>query len=221
MTGPAVLFEACVESVVDAVSAERGGAARVELCVDLAVDGLTPSAEMIRDSCRALTIPVMVLVRPRAGDSHYSAEEIDGMIGDIERIKSHGAAGVVIGVLDADLEVDRAAMARLIKAARPMSVTFHRAFDAVRDRSVALETLVTLGVDRVLTSGGAVSAEAGIDALRELVGQASGRIGVLAGGGIRPANVARIVEGTGVREVHAHTPAPDLVAALSRLSRRS
>ncbi|MGH7735128.1 MAG: copper homeostasis protein CutC, partial [Gemmatimonadales bacterium] len=106
-------------------------------------------------------------------------------------------------------------------AARPMSVTFHRAFDVIRDRSTALEALISLGVDRVLTSGGAVTAEAGIRALQALVRQATDRIMILAGGGIRPANVVRIVETTEVHEVHAHTPAPELVAALSRRPRGS
>ncbi|HET7023662.1 MAG TPA: copper homeostasis protein CutC [Gemmatimonadales bacterium] len=221
MTEPAILFEACVESVAEAVAAERGGAGRVELCVDLAVDGLTPPAEMIAGACRALTIPVMVLVRPRAGGFHYSADEIDGMIGEVERIKAFGAAGVVVGALDADGAVDRDAMTRLVSAARPMSVTFHRAFDVVADRSSALDALIGLGVERVLTSGGATTAELGIGVLQDLVRQAAGRIGILAGGGIRPQNVARIVEAAGVHEVHAHTPAPALVAALPRRPRGS
>lgn len=216
MTGLPVLFEACVESVAEAIAAERGGAGRVELCVDLRVDGTTPPAEMVRDACRALTIPVMVLVRPRAGDFRYSAAEVIGMIADIEAARANGAAGVVVGVLDADGAIDRTAMARLIAAARPMSVTFHRAFDVVPDRAAALETLVSLGVDRVLTSGGAASAEEGIQELKRLVGQAAGRIGILAGGRIRAGNAAAIVRATGVNEIHAHTSPTQMSNAIAR-----
>lgn len=219
MSEPPVLFEACVESVAEAVAAERGGAGRVELCVDLAVDGTTPPAEMIRDARRALTIPVMVLVRPRAGDFHYSAAEVTGMIADIERARANGAAGLVIGALDADGAVDRAVMARFLAAARPMSVTFHRAFDVVPDRAAALETLISLGVDRVLTSGGAPSAEEGVRELRHLVEEAAGRIVILAGGRIRFGNAAAIVQATGVREIHAHTSAAELVRVLMHLPR--
>lgn len=215
---PAVLFEACVESVAEAVAAERGGAGRVELCVDLRVDGTTPPAELVREACRALTIPVMVLVRPRAGDFHYSAAEVIGMIADIERARTNGAAGVVIGALDADGAVDRPATARLIAAARPLSVTFHRAFDVAPDRAAALEALVSLGIDRVLTSGGAPSAEKGIPELKRLVEQASGRIGILAGGRIRAGNAATIVTATGVQEIHAHTAATAMMAALGQLT---
>lgn len=211
-----VLFEACVESVAEAVAAERGGAGRVELCIELAVDGTTPPAEMIRDTCRALTIPVMVLVRPRAGDFRYSAAEVIGMIADIERATANGAAGVVIGALDADGAIDRSAMARLIAAARPMSVTFHRAFDVAPDRAAALETLVSLGVDRVLTSGGAPSALEGVQELKRLVRQAAGRIGILAGGLIRAGNAAAIVKATGVTEIHAHTDVAAIMRALRR-----
>lgn len=216
MTERGVLFEACVESVPEAVAAERGGAGRIELCVDLAVDGTTPPAEMIAEACRALRIPVMVLIRPRGGDFRYSSSEIHAMLDSIERAKELGAAGVVVGALDAEGGVDRAAMARLVAAARPMSVTFHRAFDVVPDRAAALETLVTLGVNRVLTSGGAPSAEAGTPELKRLVERAAGRIGILAGGRVRPDNVAAIVKATGVHEVHAHADAAAILDALRR-----
>ncbi|HEU5358907.1 MAG TPA: copper homeostasis protein CutC [Gemmatimonadales bacterium] len=216
MSESTVLFEACVESVAEAVAAERGGAGRIELCVDLAIDGITPPMEMITEACRAVKVPVMVLVRPRGGEFRYSPIEVSAMIGSIERARSLGAAGVVIGALAADGGIDRAVTERLVKAARPMSVTFHRAFDVVPDRADALETLVTLGVDRVLTSGGAPTAEAGVLELKRLVDQAAGRIGILAGGRIRAGNVAAIVRATGVREVHAHTDAAELMKALRR-----
>ena len=115
MTERVVLFEACVESVAEAVAAERGGAGRIELCVDLAVDGTTPPAEMIAEACRAVKVPVMVLVRPRGGDFRYSLTEVSAMIGSIERARSLGAAGVVIGALAADGGIDRAVTERLVK----------------------------------------------------------------------------------------------------------
>ena len=209
-----VLFEACVESVAEAVAAEQGGAGRIELCVNLAIDGITPPTEMIAEACRAVKIPVMVLVRPRGGEFRYEPAEVSAMLDDVARARSLGAAGVVVGALAADRRVDRAAMERLVKAADPISVTFHRAFDVVPDRIEALEMLITLGVDRVLTSGGAPTAEAGVPELKRLVEQAAGRIGILAGGRIRAGNVAAIVQATGVREVHAHTDAAAMMKAL-------
>ena len=216
MSEPTVLFEACVESVAEAVAAEQGGAGRIELCVDLAVDGITPPTEMIAEACRAVKVPVMVLVRPRGGDFRYSPPELSAMLDDIARARSLGAAGVVVGALGADGRVDRAAMERLVAAAGPMSVTFHRAFDVVPDRIAALEALIPLGVDRVLTSGGAPTAEAGVPELKRLVDRAAGRIGILAAGRIRAANVPAIVRATGVREVHAHTDAAEMMKALRR-----
>ncbi|HEV2291228.1 MAG TPA: copper homeostasis protein CutC [Gemmatimonadales bacterium] len=213
---PFVLFEACVESMAEAVAAERGGAGRIELCVDLAIDGTTPPAAMIGEVCRAVKIPVMVLVRPRGGDFHYSPHEVSAMCEDIGRARSLGAAGVVIGALAADGGIDRAVTECLVKAARPMSITFHRAFDVVPDRIVALETLIALGVDRVLTSGGATTAEVGVPELTRLVERAAGRIGILAGGRVRAENVGAIVQATGVREVHAHTDAAAMLKALRR-----
>ena len=216
MSESTVLFEACAESIAEGVAAERGGAGRIELCVDLAIDGITPPTEMIAEACRTVKVPVMVLVRPRGGDFRYSPIEVSAMIGSIERARSLGAAGVVIGALAADGGIDRAVTERLVKAARPMSVTFHRAFDVVPDRIAALETLIALGVDRVLTSGGAPSAEAGMPELKRLMERAAGRIGILAGGRIRAGNVAAIVRATGVREVHAHTDAAEMMKALRR-----
>ena len=214
MSEPTVLFEACVESVAEAVAAERGGAARVELCIDLAVDGTTPPPEMVAEACRVVKIPVMVLVRPRGGDFRYSPSELSAMLDDIAQARSLGAAGVVVGALAVDGRIDREVVERLVKAAGPMSVTFHRAFDVVADRVEALETLVTLGVDRVLTSGGAPTAEAGVPELKRLVDRAAGRIGILAAGRIRAGNAAAIVRATGVREVHAHTDAAAMMKAL-------
>lgn len=195
-------IEACVDSVESALAAEAGGASRVELCGNLLEGGTTPSAAMIELCAERLKIPVFVIIRPRAGDFHYSDEEFKVMLRDIRHAAAFGAAGVVIGALSRDGTVDGEGTRKLMMAARPLPVTFHRAFDACRERGQALEALISLGVDRVLTSGGAATAESGVDVLRELVARASGRIGILAGGGVNESNVARIVDGSGVSEVH-------------------
>jgi len=146
------------------------------------------------------------MVRPRAGDFVPSPSEIDVMEAEIAGLKRTRVAGVVLGALTSDGRVDVAVTARLTAAARPMSVTFHRAFDEVLDQAAALEDLVRLGIDRVLTSGGAPDAFLGRAAIRRLVEQARGRIIVLAGGGIRPGNVEAILAETGVVEVHGSVP---------------
>lgn len=203
----------------------------MELCAGIATGGVTPSHGLIRSVCSRLRIPVHVLVRPRPGGFLYSPDERAVMRDDILAARELGAAGVVLGVLTPRGTVDAAAMGELIRVARPMNVTFHRAFDEVASRWVgggagrgigarigrgagrnaetvarrmhsALGTLVDLGVDRLLTTGGPLTAFAGRRQLRDLVTLADGRITVMAGGGITPAGVRRIIRETGVTEVH-------------------
>lgn len=197
-----VTIEACVDTLESALAAQEGGAHRVELCDDLVEGGTTSSAGTIGICCERLRIPVFVMIRPRGGDFHYSADDFEVMRRDIRLAASLGAAGVVVGALLPDGTVDVEGTRALAEEARPMSVTFHRAFDACRDLEASLESLIAIGVDRVLTSGGASSAAEGAERLRALVRQASGRIGILAGGGVKEHNVSRIVAATGVREVH-------------------
>jgi copper homeostasis protein len=197
-----VLVEACVDTVASALAAEAGGAGRIELCANLVEGGTTPSAGTIALARERLGIPLFVIVRPRGGDFLHDADEVETMRRDVESARRLGADGVVIGALTADGRVDAAATRLLVDAARPMRVTFHRAFDAARDLSEALETLIALGVDRVLTSGGAASALEGAAALGALVRQAGERIVILAGGGLTPATVGAVVAASGVREVH-------------------
>jgi copper homeostasis protein len=200
--GTPVLVEACVDSVESALAAARGGAHRIELCANLIEGGTTPSAGTLA-VCRAgLDIPIFVLVRPRGGDFLYSAAERAVMLEDIRRAKAAGAHGIVTGVLSADGEIDVDHTRELIAAARPLQVTFHRAFDVCRDATSALETLVALGVERVLTSGQAATAPEGAETIARHVRQAAGRIGVLPGGGVTPDNVAPLIRATGVTEVH-------------------
>ena len=194
-----ITVEICVGDLLSALEAGEGGADRVELCDRLEVGGTTPSAGTIAEACRRLTIPVHVLIRTRAGDFAPSEPEIAAMGRDVEVAKSLGAAGVVFGMLNNDGTIDRDATARLIDLARPMSVTFHKAFDQTPDLDDALETLIELGVDRVLTSGGQPTAEAGADALARLIARAGDRIGVIVAGRLTVENLPAIVARTNAR----------------------
>jgi copper homeostasis protein len=196
------LVEACVDSVESALAAEAGGAGRIELCDNLVEGGTTPSIGAITLARDALHVPIHVIVRPRGGDFLYSEREVETMRRDIAAIMGAGAAGVVIGALRADGTVDIETTARLIAEARPLSVTFHRAFDLARDPFEALDALMALGADRVLTSGLAPTAPEGASLIADLVRRAAGRIGVLPGGGIRAGNAAALVAATGVTEIH-------------------
>ncbi len=197
-----ILVEAAVESVDAALAAAEGGAHRIELCTDLAHGGTTPDVPLLR-ACRArLSIPVFVLIRPRAGDFAYTDAEHRTTLEQIRQAKDTGAHGIVTGALTTSREIAGEHTAALIAAARPLPVTFHRAFDVCANLSAALESLIRLGVERVLTSGGAPTAPEGAGRIARLVAQASGRIAILAGGGIDEQNVARLVRESGVREVH-------------------
>jgi copper homeostasis protein len=197
-----IMVEICVGDLESALAAEQGGADRVELCDNLSVGGTTPSAGTIAEACRRLTIPVHVLIRPRAGDFVPSPAERAAMRFDVDMARMLGAAGVVLGVLRTDATIDRDETAALVELARPMSVTFHKAFDQTPDPEQALETLIALGVDRVLTSGGRPTALDGMDMLKRFVEQARGRIAVLAGGRLAGENLEPIITATEVREVH-------------------
>jgi len=175
----------------------------VELCRRLDLGGLTPALADIVAARRALSIPLHVLIRPCKGAFGYSGAQFERMVAEIGAARAAGADGVVIGALTAASAIDRPAVQRLVATARPLSVTFHRAFDEIADQPTALTDLISLGVDRVLTAGGAPTALEGAVRLRELVDAAGGRIVVMAGGSIRPENVKELVWLSGVTEVHA------------------
>ncbi|MEO8295461.1 MAG: copper homeostasis protein CutC [Gemmatimonadota bacterium] len=202
MTARSILVEACVDSVESGMAAEAGGARRLELCASLVEGGTSPSAGMIAQ-CRArVAIPIYVMIRPRGGDFLYSELELEVMERDIHGAKLLGADGVVFGLLLQDGRVDIERTMRLIQAARPLDVTFHRAIDVCRDPIEALDALMTIGVDRVLTSGQAASALAGSRTIALMVEHARGRLIVLPGGGVNERNAARVVERTGTGEIH-------------------
>ena len=197
-----ILVEACVDSVESAIAAERGGAQRLELCDALVDGGTTPSAGTIAAVKAAVRIPVFVIIRPRGGGFVYSDAEADVMRRDAEVAATLGADGVVVGALHPDARVDIRRTRELIDASRGMPVTFHRAFDLVRDRLEAVDALASAGVTRVLTSGGARNALLGADDIGSIVEAAGSRLIVVAGGGIREENVAEVVRRSGVREIH-------------------
>ncbi|XP_037638376.1 copper homeostasis protein cutC homolog isoform X1 [Sebastes umbrosus] len=196
------LMEACVDSVESAINAERGGAGRLELCSSLLEGGLTPSQGLLQVVKQYVKIPVYVMIRPRGGDFLYSDREVEVMRKDIELMKRHGADGLVLGALTEDGRVDAELCMELLAAARPLPVTFHRAFDMVHDPVVALETLISLGFQRLLTSGCDNSALEGLPLIKRLVDQAKERIDIMPGGGITERNLQRILEGSGAQEFH-------------------
>lgn len=198
-----ITFEACVDSVESSLNAQQGGADRIELCADLLEGGITPSYAMLKLVMEKLSIPVNVLVRPRGGDFLYTNNEFEVMKKDIEFCKQIGVNGVVIGILNDDGTVDKIRTQELIEAARPMSVTFHRAFDMTRDPLEALDRLIELGVERLLTSGQEADVYKGIPTLKRMVEHAGNRIVIMPGGGVTETNIKEVVEKTGVKEIHA------------------
>lgn len=195
-------LEICIDSAHAAIAAEKGGAQRVELCDNLAEGGTTPSAGMIALTRQHINIGLHVLIRPRRGDFLYSDLEFEIMKHDIEVAKSLGADGVVIGILKADGTIDTDRTRQLMELARPLSVTFHRAFDLTPDPHQALDDLLQLGVPRLLTSGQQASAYKGAPLLRELVKQAGDQLIVMPGAGINEQNIKEIIAVTGAKEYH-------------------
>ena len=198
-----MILEIAANSVASALAAQEGGAGRVELCTALELGGLTPSHAQIALARERLRIPLYVLIRPRAGDFLYGELECETMLRDIETCASLGCDGVVLGVLDAEGRVDTARCRPLIAAAGKLGVTFHRAFDLSRDPAQALEDIVTLGCERILTSGMQGSAADGSALIRELVERAGDRIVVMPGAGITARNIATLATATGAHEFHA------------------
>lgn len=197
-----MLLEICATNIQSARIAEFAGAQRIELCTGLDLGGLTPSYGLIRAACHHLRIPVQVLIRPREGNFTYSAEEVEIMLDDIQFCKEIGVQGVVVGALTTDHTLDVALFQKMIQVAGKMEVCCHRAFDYTVDPAAALETLIQLGIRRVLSSGQAATAESGVLLLKEMVEQAAGRIDIMPGAGIGPNNIRFIADNTGAMEFH-------------------
>ncbi|HWU80129.1 MAG TPA: copper homeostasis protein CutC [Caulobacter sp.] len=207
MTADRILLEVCVDTPAGLAAAIAGGADRIELCAALALQGLTPAPGLMALAAEA-PIPIYPMIRPRNGDFCYAAGDLDAMRRDIDAVRAYGLAGVVIGANRPDGELDLAVLEKLVEHAKGLGMSLHRSFDLVPDQSAALEVAIDLGFERVLTSGGALTAQAGGERISALVEQAAGRIGILAGAGVKPGNVAELVKRTGVREVHGSFGGP-------------
>jgi len=203
MTNIPPLLEICAGSLTSAFNARAGGAHRIELCDNLNEGGTTPSAGIIKQAVQRLNIPVFVLIRPRGGDFLYSNEEFSAMKEDVVFCKEHGAKGVVLGILNTDGSVDMHRMRELVALARPMEVTFHRAFDMVENPFKALEDIISLGIERILTSGQAENAILGAGLIQQLNNRANNRIIIMPGSGINENNIEHLIAMTGAVEFHA------------------
>jgi len=208
--------ECCCTSVHEVMEAQKGGASRVELCGSLECGGVTPRWELVERVLASCAVPVNVLIRCRPGEFVYDEGEIESMVSDILEFKSMGVNAFVIGALDREGRVDMLAMKRLIGAARPLPVTFHRAFDVCADPLRSFDDIIALGCERLLTSGHESNAPKGSSLIAELVTRANGRICIMAGCGIRPANILELARITRAPEYHssAHGPSGSTEASV-------
>ncbi len=204
------LLEACCDSIASARTVQELGAGRVELC-GLGDGGTTPSLGLIARCRDELYVPLHVMIRPTVDNFIYSTEDFEVMCNDVVAARALGADGIVLGILHSDNMIDVQRMAEIIALARPLKVTFHRAFDRTPHAAAAMEALLQLGVDYVLTAGHAPTALDGAARLHGLQQQAGNKLTVLAGGGVRGHNVRDVVAKSGVREVHARATDPTVV----------
>jgi copper homeostasis protein len=195
-------LEICAFNLASALIAQQAGADRVELCAGPEEGGTTPSPGTITLAREHLKIPLYPIIRPRGGDFLYSDEEFRVILRDIEFCKRAGCNGVVFGILRADGSVDVPRCARLVEIAYPMGVTFHRAFDWASNPFQAMETIIGLGFERILTSGQRPTAEEGAELIDQLIREADERIIIMPGSGVRASNIVALAEKTGASEFH-------------------
>ncbi|WP_345952734.1 copper homeostasis protein CutC [Mucilaginibacter sp. PAMB04168] len=200
-----ISLEVCANSVQSAIAAQEGGAKRIELCDNLHEGGTTPSYGHIKITRQLLQIPIHVLLRPRAGDFLYTRHEFEIIKADLEFCGQNGCDAVVIGILNADGTVDKPRCAELVQMAKKagMRTTFHRAIDLCADVFAAMEDIIELGFDYILTSGGKTSAMEGASKIAQLIQRANGRIDIIPGGGVSEYNAADLVHFTGASEIHS------------------
>lgn len=196
------MLEICASNIQSAINAQNSGADRIELCTELPVGGITPSFGLIKHAVEQLSIPVYVLIRPRGGDFVYSDKEFQIMKSDIEIVKKLGAKGIVSGVLNIDKTIDYKRTKELIELSKPLDFTFHKAFDEVTEPIKELESLIDLGVNRILTSGQKETAEEGLDLLLKMKEIAGNRLTILPGGSVRPSNAELFLK-NGFKEIHS------------------
>jgi len=195
-------MEICIDSLESARNAIEGGASRLEVCSALSEDGLTPSAGLIKQIKTFATIPLYAMIRIRSGDFVYSHEELDAMLHDLKILKDHEVNGFVFGALTTDCEIDIVACERIVSAARPLPVTFHRAFDLTTDPLKSMEIIANLGFQRILTSGQKNTALEGLDLIKTLLQKAPKDLIIMPGAGITKDNIQKIIE-SGAKEFHA------------------
>ena len=195
-------LEICAINLESAIAAQNGGADRIELCDNIVEGGTTPSYGIIKLAIDKLSIPINVLIRPRAGDFLYTELEFQSMREDIIACRGLGVNGVVLGVLKVDGSVDVKRVEELVNLAKPMEVTFHRAFDMTYDIYEALEDVIATGASRILTSGGAKKAELGIEVIKGLVSKSEGRISIMPGSGVNMSNLSDFISLDGINELH-------------------
>jgi copper homeostasis protein len=210
-----MLKEVCVETLQEAVLAEKRGANRIELCSDLHLDGLTPSFELMKEACLVLKIPVMVMIRPRAGNFVYAEEEISRMKSEIDLAKEAGAAGVVFGLLTPGNKIDKKNTQILSEYAKPLPVTFHKAIDELENPVEGVSVLKEIcGIKRILTSGGKPTALEGLETIRKMIEVAGEQITILVAGKVTNHNVEEIQKLTGAKELHGRRIVGELTSPL-------
>lgn len=203
MNRPDMILEACVETLEDAILAEKSGANRIELCGDLSVGGITPSEDLTTQCHELLSIPIMAMVRPRGGNFVYSKSEIEEMKRSIDFFKKQGIAGVVFGMLDENNEVDIELTKEMAAFANPLLVTFHKAIDDTPDLVRAVKQISQItDIQRVLTSGGKATAMEGASILREMKKAVAGKITILAAGRVTKENLDAVHQAVGTSEYH-------------------
>lgn len=199
-----VSIEICLDSIQSIIAAEKGGASRVEFCSDLFEGGLTPTLGAFQVAKEKTSIPINVMIRPRGGDFCYSDEEFETMLADARLFREAGANALVFGILTPDGRIDKERSRLFLDVARPLEVTFHRAFDMTRDPFQAIEDLIELGVDRILTSGQEASVPEGLELLSDLIKQYGEKIVIMPGAGINERNFARIHQTLNAKEYHMY-----------------
>jgi copper homeostasis protein len=211
-----MVIEACVETYKEALKAQQQGAHRIELCSCLDLDGLTPAPELIRQVCRELKIPVMVMIRPRGGNFVYSPDEILRMKEEIGLVKSIGASGVVFGLLTPENHIDIANCLLLTSAAAPFPVTFHKAIDHMDDPAEGVRQLKKVpGINRILTSGGKSTAMEGTEKIKEMIRESEDKIIILVAGKVTNENLLEISQLTGATEFHGRKIVGELSQGLT------
>ncbi|WP_087025237.1 copper homeostasis protein CutC [Thaumasiovibrio subtropicus] len=195
-------IEVCIDNIESLHTAQKAGATRIELCSSLAVGGLTPSIGLMRQAALHAHVPVYAMIRPRQGDFLFNDGDLAVMLDDIRAVKESGLHGIVIGCLTPNGEVDMPMCQQLVDAANGLGITFHRAIDQCVDYHAALDNIIALGCERVLTSGLEASAHQGINTLKEMVNYCGDRLSIMAGAGVSAQNVSSIIRNSGVQEIH-------------------